>query len=446
MATLTQSRRATQVGVALGYVVLSGLLMGVSLPPYDLPLGFVALAPFFAVIWTLPRLLVPLLGLLHGWLVGMTAMGFGVALSEVGALLPFLIYGVAVGVVGLVARDVGDLSRLRAVLWVGAAGVLLEYLESFLFIPFHAAMAVWRDTPFLQLAMVTGVWGLSLFLWSGWAALGYALAMRRWTPALTALVGIGVAIHTFGMLAIWWSEPRGVPLRVAAVQGDPTDAELIQQVRRSEAQFVVIPEASIMQEQAIPLAKEMGVPVMVGFWDNGYNCAAIAFPGGRMTAPYHKMHPYIVERSTIPGTHAEPFPTEFGLIGAAICYDTMFTDTLRQLCRQRAVLVGVPTNDPVASNLAYHHLHGAIHTIRAAEHRIPIVRAESWATSMIVNRVGRLVASAGEGPAVLTATVQVAPSGTLYTLLGDYLPLICLVALAWGVLRRRRGCHKSSGV
>ncbi|GIV12322.1 MAG: hypothetical protein KatS3mg021_0604 [Fimbriimonadales bacterium] len=92
-----------------------------------------------------------------------------------GALLPFLIYGVAVGVVGLVARDVGDLSRLRAVLWVGAAGVLLEYLESFLFIPFHAAMAVWRDTPFLQLAMVTGVWG-AVFVSLEW--LGGRLATR----------------------------------------------------------------------------------------------------------------------------------------------------------------------------------------------------------------------------------------------------------------------------
>lgn len=410
--------------------------MGVSLPPYDLPLGFVALAPFFAAIWVLPRLVVPLLGLLHGWLVGMTAMGFAVAISEMGALLPFLIYGVAVGVLGLVARDVGDLSRLRAVLWVGAVGVLLEYLETFLFIPFHAAMAVWRDTPFLQLAMATGVWGLSLFLWSGWAALGYALAMRRWTPALTALVAIGAGIHAFGTLAIWWSESRGMPLRVAAVQGNPTEPELIQQVRRSGAQFVVIPEVSIDSSQAIPLAQEMGVPVMVGFWENGYNCAAIAFPDGRMTTPYYKMHPYIGEPS-IPGVRAEPFPTEFGLIGATLCYDTMFTDTLRQLCRQRVVLVGVPTNDPMASNLAYHHLHGAIHTIRAAEHRVPLVRAESWATSMIVDRVGRLVARVGKGYTVLTATVQIAPSDTLYTLLGDYLPLVCLVALVWNALRRR---------
>lgn len=417
--------------------------MGVSLPPYDLPLGFVALAPFFAAIWVLPRLLVPLLGLLHGWLVGMTAMGFAVAISEMGALLPFLIYGVAVGVVGLAARAVGDLSRLRAALWVGAVGMLLEYLESFLFIPFHAAMVVWRDTPFLQLAMATGVWGLSLFLWSGWAALGYALAMRRWTPALTALVGMGVAIHAFGGVAIWWSESRGAPLRVAAVQGNPTEPELIQQVRQSGAQFVVIPELSIDSSEAVPLAQEMGVPVMVGFWENGYNCAAIAFPDGRMTTPYYKMHPYIGE-SSIPGVRAEPFPTEFGLIGAALCYDTMFTDTLRQLCRQRTVLVGVPTRDPTISNLAYHHLHSAIHTIRAAEHRVPLVRAESWATSMIVNRVGRLVVSAGEGDTVLSATVQIAPSGTLYTLLGDYLPLVCLGAFVWGVLRRRRA--RLSGV
>lgn len=106
MATFAQSRRAAQVAIALGYGAVSGLLMGVSLPPYDLPLGFVALAPFFAAIWVLPRLLAPLLGLLHGWLVGMTAMGFAVAISEMGALLPFLIYGVAVGVVGLAARAV----------------------------------------------------------------------------------------------------------------------------------------------------------------------------------------------------------------------------------------------------------------------------------------------------------------------------------------------------
>ncbi len=438
MATIVTRKQAVDWLTATLEVVLSGFLMGVSLPPHDLPLAFVALAPFFAALWVMPRLMVLLMGLLHGWLAGLTVMGFVLEFQRLVEALPFLIYGLAVGVVGLIARDVGDLSRLRAVLLIGAAGTLLEYLVGSVFIPFHVALAVWRDVPFLQLAMVTGAWGLSLLLWGGWGALGYALAMRRWTPALTAMLLIVAAIHLLGAIAAWWSESRGTALRVAAVQGEPTDPVLIQQVRQSGAQFAVIPELSIAEWEAVPLTQQMGIPVMVAFGSGDYNCAAVAFPGGRMTQPYHKMHPYIGENS-IPGTQAEPLLTPFGPVGAAICYDTMFTDTVRQLCQKRVVLIGVPTYDPTAGNLAFHHLHGAIHTIRAAEHRVPIVRSESRAVSLIVNRVGRVVAESPEmEPTVLTATVRIAPSGTLYTLLGDYLPWLCALALILGVIQRRR--------
>jgi len=149
-----------------------------------------------------------------------------------------------------------------------------------------------------------------------------------------------------------------------------------------------------------------------------FNTTCLVGPGG-VLARYRKTHPWIpwevhASPHDIPGYGEDPFPvvdTELGMLGAAICYDWLFPEAIRQLALKGAeVLIRVSAYmDPwgTAAPLDWWTL---VNRCRALENIAYVVAANqgarlanyppfSWpGGSMVVDYDGRILAQAEPGP------------------------------------------------
>ena len=236
LAGLTGWRRL-MVAAALG-----ALAAGAFPPTYLLPLLVVA---FTGWLWLLEGARRPRTAFWIGWafgfghfLIGLYWVGlsFLVDAAQYGALAPFAVIGLAAGLAFFMAVVAGllqllpfrGLSRVLALttLWLAA-----EWVRSWLFggFPWHLMGTVWSfSDAMIQLAALTGVWGLSLvtvFAAAAPATLAGAVTggggpgLRLWGPtvfgvALLALVWAGGAARLAAAPAVGESVVPGVTLRL----------------------------------------------------------------------------------------------------------------------------------------------------------------------------------------------------------------------------------------
>jgi apolipoprotein N-acyltransferase len=284
-----------------------------------------------------------------------------------------------------------------------------------------------------------GVWGLSFLVWATNAALALAAMERRPNTPLKALAGGLLALHLLGWLQHALIR-EGETLRVAVVQWEGDYAPLIAQAKAQGAQLVVLPEVCCVPEEAVRWAQQMQVWLIFGAFHGG-NAAILAAPDGTLSEPYLKMYPFGGENPSWQlGDPVRAFSSPFGTLGAVICYDTMFTAPCRRQALNGARLIAVPTFDPYAPGYLLHHLHGAMTTLRAAEHHVPLARAEDHAASMIVDAWGRVRAYAPLEAQLAIADVPLGSGrGTLASRIGDGYVLLCLLlTVGIGYTRSRR--------
>ncbi|MCX7992187.1 MAG: carbon-nitrogen hydrolase family protein [Fimbriimonadales bacterium] len=442
-----QSGPAVAVGSGLRVVMLgavyaaaSGVLLALALPPYDVPLlGFVAFAPLLVAAFRAPRYASLLYALVAANCTAWVVMALPLSVRNAVdwfALVPFAVFGAFLSLILVIARRLGQERGWATILGVGSVGVLSEWTAAQVDFPYTVALTLWRDTPLLWLAGWLGVWGLAFLVWSVNTAVAVAWLQRRFTTALKIFAGALLGLHALGWLQMSLPRERET-LRVAVVQSHSTEfyPALIRQAKTQGAQLIVLPEVCCDPTKAGWWAKAYQVSLIFGHW-TARNSASLALPDGTLSEPYYKIHPYGGEPpSWIPGDPIRAFNSPFGTLGAVICYDTMFAAPCRQQASNGARLIAVPTNDPIAPNLAFHHLHAATTTLRAAEHRVPLARSEYNAASMIVDEWGRVLAYASEGEQLAVADVPLGSgAGTLASRVGDWYVLGYLVLLV-GALR-----------
>lgn len=417
-----------QVARGLLLAVLSGLLLALALPPYDAPLlGFVALSPLLIAVLQSPRVVwvgyAPLMTITSG--VVLTGLPFSAGtVHDYWAFVPFVAFGVSLVPVMVVARQFGTARGWMTVLATGAVAVLCEWLAARLDHPYTIALALWRDVPLLWVAGWIGVWGLAFLVWAVNAAVALAVVQKGQLAPLKVLGVVLILLHGLGWLQMRFWSPNEY-IRVAVVQARHRWYEgSIAEAKARGAQLIVLPEVCCDPTQAAAWARRYQVWLVIGYWV-ARNSASLVAPDGSVSMPYYKMYPYLDEEpSWLPGEPIRAFASPFGVLGAVICYDTMFTEPCRQQARNGARLIAVPTFDPVVPNLALHHLHAAMTTLRAAEHRTPMARSEYAAASMIVDEWGRILAYADEHTNLAVADVPLGSGkGTLASRLGDWLVL-----------------------
>ena len=480
--------------------IISALALVGAFPRFGLwPLAWVALVPLF-VVYRRSSLGTSLLATLvvglvfFGGLMSWVAI-FGYAPWFLSALLGTL-FLVAFCAVALPAF------RWRAVwarlLFVPAVWTAFEWLRSL-----GVFGCTWGDlaqsqtqfTAILQMASVTGQWGLSFII----AAVNVALAelwpagvkrKRAIAPSITVVLAV-FAIAVSGWVVMSRGETRGRPVRVAIIQGN-VEQELRaneswhHHIRRTMASYtgltvealrhspnlIVWPETAVpgclgqsppLQAQVASLARTGASNLLVGGADykigrNGkprfYNGAFLYAPNGEFVGVYYKAKlvpfgEFVPGRKWIPfldrypvrdidyspGPGFFPLKTDFGRLGVMICFESTFPQVSLGLTRNGANILVVMTNDAWFERTAAADQHLAMAVLRAIENRRYVVRCAATGISGVIDPWGRVIKSAGIFERK-TIHQSVVPSSatTLYTRFGDWFAHACAAATTMAVV------------
>jgi apolipoprotein N-acyltransferase len=329
-----------------------------------------------------------------------------------------------------------------------------------------------RFLPFLQLASVTGPWGMSFLLLSFSAAIAIGAYLYRDSPKRAVwLVGADIAVVAavliFGAVRLG-SPIGGQSLHVGLVASDapgnddvarsgpPTEhllqayADEVRALAAQGAKVVVIPEkigtttdgespASDSVLQAI--ADRSGVTLVAGLdhiaTNAEYNAARVYAPHAALLE-YHKEHmlpPF--EQKFSPGNAMTLISHPTDIWGVAICKDMDFSDLSRRYGKAAAGLMLVPAWDFNVDWL----FHGHIALMRGVENGFSIVRAAKNGSLYVSDNRGRILAEVRTNKApfvTLVTEVPVAHTVTLYQLLGDWFAWVAWALLLWVVIQALR--------
>ncbi|HEU4798411.1 MAG TPA: apolipoprotein N-acyltransferase [bacterium] len=437
-----------------------GLLLFAAFPPLDL--GFLA--------WFV---LVPLLAAIEGEspsrAFGLGVLAGGVAYLAITSwmlafgILPWILLAAYLSLyVGIFAA----LSRwitVRRPAWIAVWSIALlwtalEYVRSIGVFGFPWALlglTQHRYPPVIQIAKVTGVFGVSFLVALGGAALARALISRRLAPTVAPAIIVAAAIlwggpqvqaQNTGSLRVAALQPN-VPARV---KFDPllspghmeTLNRLVAAAHGQGAELVVFPETAIPYDIFGP----RGVLREVGHWagragatliasslENGVSNIAVAVaPSGQAISRYDKVRLVaFAEYGVQPGQRHEPLWTPLGHVGVAICFESIFPDVGRALVRNGAELLAVITNDGWFDGTSGVEQHAAHSVLRAVETGRWVVRAANTGVTMVIDPAGRVSSRLQpRTESVLVDRAALVRSSTFYSRRGDMFAIAVLVAIA----------------
>ena len=326
--------------------------------------------------------------------------------------------------------------------------------------------------PFLQLASITGPWGMSFVLLLVPAAAVAAWHLRNRNPEQAKRVafvvgGLLLIILGFGQLRLNLTGQQST-VKVGLAVSDAPENDLVasgpdaprllqeyaaqaQALAARGAQVVVLPEkiAVVHDGDAAtddaffqPIANAAGVTIVAGQLHlspgpNGtlrYNRAQVYSPHVA-TASYDKEHmlPPFESNLTI-GTQRLTLPRNGATWGVAICKDMDFTSMGRAYGSLGAGLLLVPAWDFNMDRT----FHGHMEIMRGVESGFSIVRAAKNGYLTVSDDRGRVLAETRSDSALfvtLLADVPVGHEHTLYQVLGDWFAWLA-VAIFAGVIAR----------
>jgi apolipoprotein N-acyltransferase len=369
---------------------------------------------------------------------------------------------------------------MRGAVWAAliafpAAWVSCEFVRNLLSVHATAGSLAYTQLkflPFLQLASITGPWGMSFLLLLFPAALAIGLHLRKTAPkqamqVVGATLGVIVAVLVFGAVRlalvpqqdqvkvglIASDEPANLDV---AAEGADTDrlfgsyARKAQELAARGAQVIVLPEKigvvldsknndadSIFQS----LADQTKSTIVVGEVHISpparYNQARVYAPNAPVLAydKHHLLPPF--ESSLKPGISLTVIPKPSETWGVAICKDMDFTPLSRQYGRADVGLMLVPAWD---FNLD-RTWHGHMAVMRGVEDGFSIARAARNGYLTVSDDRGRVLAEARSDSApfaTVLAEVPVTHQTTPYLLIGDWFGWFAIAMLALTILRLYR--------
>ena len=363
-----------------------------------------------------------------------------------------------------------------AVLAFPATWVTFEYVRNLLWPHGSGGSLAYTQLhflPFLQLASITGPWGMVFVLLLFPAGLAAAWQLRKEARGaarvLALTIGIVGAVLIFGVVRLAVPQP-GPEVRVALAASDAqgnddvvaagvSTQKLVQDYVNSlrtlagdelqNLRAIVLPEklghvtdADVAEVDAIlqKLADETGATVVAGFDRQAgavaYNQARV-YQRGAAVRSYDKRHllpPF--ELKFTPGRELVTLRHSDGDWGVAICKDMDFTNPSRQYGRAGAGLMLVPGWD---FNLD-RAWHGHIAVMRGVEDGFSVARAAKNGFLTVSNNRGKIVdemRSDAAPFAVMMATVPARHSWTLYQVLGDWFGWVAIALLICAIARLR---------
>jgi len=388
--------------------------------------------------------------------------------------------------------------------WAG-----LEYTRSITFFRFPWCLLGYSQhaqLPFIQIASVTAVYGVSFVLamvsallaifalearpaWRRAAALGVALLIAaawgfgRWT--------MSQPVHEAGRITVGLvqggirQEDKWVPENASA--NVDRHVELSQEAAAGGARLVVWPESAVpflfdedpsLADLLRKLVERERVYLFFGNDDRErqpdgsglvYVGAKLLAPDGRLLARYRKIQlvpfgEYVPLQPLFtmggryaaklvhevadftPGTEATTGVVEGHRLGGFICYEAIFPGLVRRFAEGGAELLVNVTNDAWYGTTSAPYQHLAMAAFRAVENRRYLVRAANTGITAVVDPYGRVLEETRLfDRTVLVREVPFVAGETFYTRHGDVFAHACL-ALALALLAASWRPRRPAGV
>jgi apolipoprotein N-acyltransferase len=332
--------------------------------------------------------------------------------------------------------------------------------------------------PFLQLASITGPWGMSFLLMLFPAALAIGLHLRHSAPKQAWRI-VGTSVGAIALVLIFGTIRLATPspsqqIKVGLIASDQSAnvrttapgeatrrlfhdyAATAEGLATQGAQVIVLPEkvgalvgSQNQDTDAVfqSVADKTGATIVVGLT---HDLPPLQYNRARVYAPqtpilnYDKHHllPPFESRQT-PGTTLTVMQKSSGNWGVAICKDMDFTQLSRQYGDAGVGLMLVPGWDFVVDRSW--HGHKAI--MRGVESGFSIVHAAKDGYLTVSDSRGRILAQTQSDSAPFATLIAEAPTvhePTIFLLLGDWFAWVTLPVLAFTLLqlwRLRKNPH-----
>lgn len=302
------------------------------------------------------------------------------------------------------------------------------------------AKTQWLNPPILQLASFTSMYGVTFLILLVNCAIAYGIIHYKETKRISKQA-IAVLL-TFGVMFVggWVSIPEPVPgdITIAIIQVPPNGKEvenlyvnLSKEALKYDPQIIVWTSIGIKGPLATfstDLSKELNVYLM----DDGI----LSSPDGKVQYRDVTYHYFKTFDGVIPPNLDKIFPeiypyeTEFGKIGYLLCQEGAWPTPARNIVRNGADMI---LHDTSNYGFAVAGLFGGNTVYRAVEHRVPAALfLWSGAGSIIVDPYGRVVDDVAPEPEIVAGKISFAGGNTFYTKYGDifgFAILLLFVAL-----------------
>jgi apolipoprotein N-acyltransferase len=465
----------------------SYLWLGIATVLLPIFYGYIKLIPLVA--WVVPVLMVRFLrtqkaswGLYVGALLHIATFSVvAVAISGYASLstLPLL----AAGGLAIFLPYVADrllahrLKGMASTLILPLTWVTVEYAKSL--IPSAGSWDVLANTqynnlPLVQIASVTGLWGLSFMI--AWLSpvVNYAWERGLAEPPVRRVLGVYAGILTLVLLLggarLAFFPPLSDTVRVAAIaridgaRGSALD-ELTREASGAGAEIVAFYEAAFevaaseeadFIARAQELAREENVYLLLALNVRNdapdpphENKTVFIAPSGEVVWKYVKQH--LVGREAYAGyARGEgPVPvasTPYGNISSVICLDADSPSLMRGPGRDGADVMLVPGADDGIATIGIYTspLITYMDIFRAVENGYALIRIAHHSLTVAVDHQGRHLAELNyftSDEEIMYADVPTEGAWTAYSALGDWFAWLCVAGLVatvvWTVVRRQ---------
>ncbi len=376
-----------------------------------------------------------------------------------GTILLILYLALYFGVFGLIISTVNcQLSTLN-LLFIPSVWVLLEYIRSHLFTGFPWALLGYSQywaLAVIQIADITGIWGVSFLVMMINAAIYSVIGSRLSVPgakikyALLPILCLTITlIYGYYKLYQTPNTKHQTPLKISVIQGNiPQDlkwmpaarahilntyAKLTEQANKGNPDLIVWPEASspglfgeddLVFQEIFALSKEIKTPLLIGAVarddEKYFNSALLINPSGEIAGRYDKLHlvpfgEYVPLKEILPfletivpigditaGREYTIFslPTAYYLLPAKfsvlICFEDLFPELSREFVKKGAGFLVNITNDAwyKRTSAAYQHLQASV--FRAVENRVFLVRSANTGVSGFISPDGKIISKVSD--------------------------------------------------
>ncbi len=489
---------------SLGAAAAGGLLLALSFPTWGFfYVAWVSFVPLFFALHSRPNLHIAALlgGVFQAAFAFVDLIWVHKALvvhGHVHWLIAAIIFLGLVGVISLFGAGFGFLTSYTwskgVPIYVTApiAWTSLEYARTYLFTGFPWDLVGYSQTKwetFLQVADITGIYGVSFLVVLGNAAVwevshGLLISKKIRLRVLIYCLLVCSMVYAYGVFRLEHLqeiEASAPKYSVGVLQGNipqeikwerssighsfGTYEQLALEAKEQGAKLIIWPETSLpalvgVKEHewrtVLGISEKVGVPMLVGApsykESQGkalYYNSAFLITDGMLRFRYDKMHlvPFgeympldwllplgsgvaVLEANYSPGKTMTVMKVPNGpTFSVLICYEAIFPTMSRMAIANGAQMLVNIVNDGWFAGTAAPYQHLQMAGIRSIENRVSLVRAANTGISAVFDARGRIVASLPwntRGVLVYNVPIGIR-CWSFYREFGDVFPVVCLI-------------------